>query len=382
MHGLTQCKGWILSSKILSAPPTFRISLLLLVGLLLTGCSNLFSSNVAPATLAQASTGAQNATVSLEPASGFAGIYVYVSGSSWPQNMMVLVSLEDERGRSDTLAASDTDQTGNLSTGFLYPIDQRWITSDSAWVVTTTADGTIETKTKFTIVRPGEETASPSPLATATSGDDLAGDDPVGDGSTVATSPTGGTSSGSIGGATHVTTTSTVTNSAGAKDNEQEHVVTLPLISAVESASASSADAKQVKIEIEPGTLNCRNANKWFKIIILSESGFDASSVVPESMSIFGEPGSEANYQNSPLFGTIQPVSFRASDQNRPSTYQYRWHLEDADGDGSIDMVMEFQVGYTDLTCDAAVVVVTGKTNDGGSFEGSKAIKMRGRNQG
>lgn len=370
MHGLTQCKGWILSSKILSASPSFRISLLLLVGLLLTGCSNLFSSNVAPTTLAQASTGAQNATVSLEPASGFAGIYVYVSGSSWPQNMMVLVSLEDEQGRSDTLAASNTDQTGNLSTGFLYPIDQRWITSDSAWVVTTTADGTIETKTKFTIVRPGEEIASASPLATATSGDDPVIDDPASDGLAVSS------------GSTPVATTSTVTNSAGAKDNEQGHVVTLPLISAVEAASASSADAKQVRIKVEPGTLNCRNANKWFTIIILSESGFDASSVVPESMSVFGELGSEAGIQNSPLFGTIQPVSYRASDQNRPSTYQYRWHLEDADGDGSIDMVMEFQVGYTDLTCDAAVVVVTGKTNDGGSFEGSKTIKMRGRNEG
>jgi hypothetical protein len=381
MYGLTQCKGWILSSKILGVPHLFRMSLLL-VGLLLTGCSNLPSNNLAPATLAQASTGAQNATVSLDPASGFAGIYVYVSGTSWPQNMMVLVSLEDEQGRSDTLAASDTDQTGNLSTGFLYPIDQRWITSDSAWVVTTTADGKIETRTKFTIVRPGEETASASPLATATSGDDMVGDDSVGDGSTASTSSTDGASSGSIGGSTPVTTTSTVTNSAEAKDTEQKHVLTLPLISAVEPASASNADAKQIKIKVEPDSINCRNGNAWFTITILSGPGFDAPSVVPDSLSIFGETGSEAGVQNSPLFGTNQPVSFRASDQNRPNSYRYRWHLEDADGDGSIDMVMEFQVGFTDLTCDATVVVVTGKTQNGGTFEGSKAIKMKGRNQG
>ena len=45
-------------------------------------------------------------------------------------------------------------------------------------------------------------------------------------------------------------------------------------------------------------------------------------------------------------------------------------------------MVMQFQVGITDLTCDAAVVVVTGRTNAGGRFEGSDPVTMAGLDQG
>jgi len=88
----------------------------------------------------------QNAAMALQPASGYGGLYVQVSGDQWPQNMMVLVTLEDEQGRSETLAASDTDQAGHLTTGFLFPIDQRWLDRESLWVVTTTADGRIESK--------------------------------------------------------------------------------------------------------------------------------------------------------------------------------------------------------------------------------------------
>src|SRR5690606_13191139 len=79
------------------------------------------------------------------------------SGSNWPQNMMVLVTLEDAQGRSETLAASDTDPAGNLTTGFLFPIDERWLASGSPWVVTTSADGSVEAKAQFTVVPPGAE---------------------------------------------------------------------------------------------------------------------------------------------------------------------------------------------------------------------------------
>jgi hypothetical protein len=35
----------------------------------------------------------QNASLALQPARGYGGLYVQVSGDNWPQNMMVLVTL-------------------------------------------------------------------------------------------------------------------------------------------------------------------------------------------------------------------------------------------------------------------------------------------------
>src|SRR4051794_23389048 len=81
-------------------------------------------STSAPQLSAGASTQAgnpSNASMTLEPASGYGGLYVKVSGTKWPQNMMVLVTIEDAQGHSDTLAANDTDPSGNLTTGFLFP---------------------------------------------------------------------------------------------------------------------------------------------------------------------------------------------------------------------------------------------------------------------
>ena len=369
--------------------PRWRQSVLampLLAGLFVAGCgTSLFDNtrSTEPVSASVSSTTEQNATLALQPASGYGGLYVQVSGAHWPGNMMVLVTLEDEQGRSETLAGSDTDATGNLTTGFIYPIDQRWLASPSPWVVLTTADGKIEAKAKFTTVPPGTEVAAASPLATVTAPDAVA-------------------SSGDA--TTAVTTTDAITT------EESNHVLALPLVASAETARSSTSGAKQVSVDVSSGPINCRDGNEWFTVAILSGGDFDARSVQPESVDVYGEPNSEASQFILPMSASSELVKSDKSEKNREKNrekkrekerekereqerpveaqhnanpaYQWRWHFEDANQDGSTDMVMQFQVGITDLTCDAAVVVVTGRTNDGGRFEGSDPVTMAGLDQG
>jgi hypothetical protein len=325
---------------------------------------------------AQANT-PQNAAMSLSPASGYGGLYVQVSGENWPQNMLVLVTLEDEQGRSETLAAIDTDQAGSLATGFLFPIDQRWLSSDSLWVVTTTADGRVESKASFTIVEPGTEIASSS---TSTS--------------------TGSTSTGSTAqnGASTAATGETLTGTVAVLTEAGAHTVVLPLIASTgperresartarnrssrESSSSreSASGATQVDIEIVAGnskTIDCRNGNEWITVAIYSGGGFDATRIDPGSVTV--ADASDLGYGGN---SEIVLAAWKGSSKPEPATrsrqaYQWRWHLEDVDGDGSTDMVMEFRLDYTELKCNAAVVAVTGRTKDGGRFEGTNRVDM------
>ncbi|MCC6455778.1 MAG: hypothetical protein IT328_12580 [Caldilineaceae bacterium] len=116
-----------------------------------------------------------NPSLSLSPSNGHAGIYVQVTGAGWPPHMMVVVALSDPSGISTTVASNDTDATGTLSTGFLYPIDARWLLSAPYTVVAESADGQFEASAVFTVVEPGAEltptllpTTAPTSLPTAT----------------------------------------------------------------------------------------------------------------------------------------------------------------------------------------------------------------------
>jgi hypothetical protein len=116
-----------------------------------------------------------NPSLSLSPSSGHAGIYVQVTGAGWPPHMMVVVALSDPGGISTTVASNDTDAAGTLSTGFLYPIDARWLLSAPYTVVAESADGQFEASAVFTVVEPGAEltptvppTTAPTSLPTAT----------------------------------------------------------------------------------------------------------------------------------------------------------------------------------------------------------------------
>lgn len=104
-------------------------------------------------------------TLAVDPPGGYGGIYIRVTGDGWPRNMLVLVALADDTGKSSTLASVDTDFEGRLSTGFLYPIDARWLDSRAYQVIAMTADGRHEATALFQIGEPGTEIAAAPQVA-------------------------------------------------------------------------------------------------------------------------------------------------------------------------------------------------------------------------
>jgi hypothetical protein len=381
MHRLTGWQQWtfwqpgIVRSSVL-------ITLLLLVGFSLIGCGTsplggrtTLSPVQVSAGPADTATHGAGVSLNLEPASGYGGLYVQVSGRQWPQNMMVLVTLEDAQGRSSTLAATDTDPAGTLSTGFLFPIDQRWLVPGSIAVVATTADGQIEAKADFTVVPPGEViTGSPStsPLTTPTEAEG--------------------------------------TEAAGAVTSMESlsHTLAIPLVAAAQPqagapargwesvAPGSPADAIQVPIILEPGQNNpkpidCRTGNEWITIAIVSTAELDATSIAPGSVTVAGGPLADANHwQKSFAAASAQPVKLALERAEQPlpaqslayAQYMWRWRLEDVDQDGLIDLVMQFRFEYTGLTCDSVQLLVTGRTKGGIAFAGSEPVTMSSKERG
>ncbi len=143
---------------------------------ILSACFSLFPG-MGP-TVAPTATQVANAGPSLvlDPASGYAGVYVRVSGQGWPANTMVILALQDGAGRSGILAASTSANDGTVSTGFLYPISDRWLVPGPNTVIAYTADGNLQATTTFQVVKPGTTpitttlTTTPSPTATVESG--------------------------------------------------------------------------------------------------------------------------------------------------------------------------------------------------------------------
>jgi len=352
---------------------------ILLVVFALAACGKSSSTDDAgapPAQLAAGTTDAaknpSNAVMTLEPASGYGGLYVQVNGTKWPQNMMVLVTIEDAQGRSDTLAAIDTDPTGNLTTGFLFPIDQRWLASKSLAVVATTADGQIETKATFTLVPPGTEVAA-SPDVSASS----PANSPL---KTVGASDKASSA-----------VTGTVTGTLAGVNEEFANTVVLPLIASTGAVEGGAASGKsknrnnkaksqdsaitQVDVDIKPegsNSIDCGRGDRWISVAIYSSNGFDATSVDPNSVTI-SDGSSDLGYGGE---GTTTFVAYRADSLKRPAAnssaaYVWRWHLDDVDGDGSTDMVLEYRIDYLKLSCNSAVLEVSGRTSDGRNFTGS-----------
>lgn len=349
----------------------------LLLALSLAGCGR---GQNGPATATEPSLNAspqtneaQNVSMSLQPASGYGGLYVQVSGTGWPPNMLVMVTLEDEQGRSSTLAATDTDRTGNLTTGFLFPIDQRWLSSDSLAIVTTTADGRIEKKATFTVVPPGTQIAENTSVSSTE------------ETSTVSTSVT--QPSTVEDDAPEVESSKPETDTVAAVDTQDkastQHTVILPLIASTgpelrnsqrqsnerASRNPSSKAASYVQVNVE---LKCRKRDGWLVLSILSAPNFDATNVDPGSVSIVG---SDLGYAGD---GAIVPVAWKAVER---TAYQWQWSLDDANGDGSIDMVMEFSPKYLGIKCGAGSVAVTGRTKDGTHFESATQGGSRANRQ-
>ena len=129
---------------------------LLLVMFLLTGCTDAFGSS--GTRLADSSSPVPIATepqISLEPSSGTVGTFVTVTGHGWKPSAMITVRLADGEGQSNVLAAENTDENGVFSTGFLYPIGNRWTLPGSYDVVVSLQDDEVTVAKPFVVESPG-----------------------------------------------------------------------------------------------------------------------------------------------------------------------------------------------------------------------------------
>ena len=148
----------------------FALTLLLVI---LTGCDN--SGRPATAT-SNASTATRDAgdvasdpQISVSPESGRGGTYINVQGSGWASNDTVLLKLRDAQGTGSVLAATPVDVDGGFSTGFIYPVGNRWISSASYTIVAQSQGGEIEVTAPFTRTDSDGEIAESSSTAEAPS---------------------------------------------------------------------------------------------------------------------------------------------------------------------------------------------------------------------
>jgi hypothetical protein len=105
--------------------------------------------------------------IELAPASGYAGTYVAVRGSGWRPSAMVVIKLADAQGQSSVLTAVTTDANGQFSSGFLYPIGERWLGPGNHQVVASIDGETVNAVAQFTVAPPAGVVA-PSPASTIT----------------------------------------------------------------------------------------------------------------------------------------------------------------------------------------------------------------------
>lgn len=113
-----------------------RPILALLCTLLLTACASFEGAPDVPASADPSG----RPSVVIDPLVGGAGQYVQIQGTGWPAGELVLIHLEDERGRSGILATDMSDVNGNIATGFTWPIGERWLTDGGHTILARTQD--------------------------------------------------------------------------------------------------------------------------------------------------------------------------------------------------------------------------------------------------
>ena len=102
-----------------------------------------------------------------------------------------------------------------------------------------------------------------------------------------------------------------------------------------------------IRPRIDPNRIN-PNSTGHIRVAILSGNGFDATTVLPNTVR-FGATGSEA-----------APVSFV---------------LRDVNGDGNVDMILRFLIQETDIQCGQTSALLTGETSAQQLIQGSDSVK-------
>ncbi len=108
-----------------------------------------------------------------------------------------------------------------------------------------------------------------------------------------------------------------------------------------------------VVIDIKPGSdpnsINCQNTKGTVPVAILTENGFNATTVDPSTVT----------------FGPNQAQEMHGTG-----------HIEDVDGDADQDMVFHFRIGDTGIQSDDTQATLKGQTFGGTLFEGTDAIEI------
>ena len=116
--------------------------------------------------------------------------------------------------------------------------------------------------------------------------------------------------------------------------------------------------------------------------------GFDSVAVPAQLVEIDIKPGSDPNSINCRMNGVIPVAILTTSDFDAttvdPSTVGFgpaaalrthrRAHIQDADGDGDMDMVLHFRQQDTGIASGDEEACLTGETTDGTAIEGCDAI--------
>jgi len=108
--------------------------------------------------------------------------------------------------------------------------------------------------------------------------------------------------------------------------------------------------ARQIAIDIKPDSINPRSRGK-IRVAILTTGSFDAATVDATRVR-FGPTGSEAAIVRSAL--------------------------QDVDGDGDVDLSLQFNTQATGINCGTTSGSVTGQTTDGTPIQGTASIKVVG----
>jgi hypothetical protein len=106
----------------------------------------------------------------LDPATGFGGSFVQVVGTEWEPGQSISLSVADGSVRSAVLITAEVDAAGRFATGFLYPLNERWIQPGVYQIIAETSGARQSSSASFSVTYPATETPTPTitPFETST----------------------------------------------------------------------------------------------------------------------------------------------------------------------------------------------------------------------
>ena len=124
----------------------------------------------------------------------------------------------------------------------------------------------------------------------------------------------------------------------------------------------------RAEIDVRPGDETNRiksSGSESVTAAVLTTATFDATAVDPSTVCFGDDP---------PAGGTTSYEQPAGADADCNEAH-LRGHVEDADGDGDLDMVLHFETNQTGVDPGDTVARLTGRTMSGTSFEGSDSIR-------